>query len=158
MYHDSFMTNLLNIVSKYNWIAVLVMLILLPCPTTAEEITLRGQVFTVDVAETEKELARGLMYRKTLPEKSGMLFLYNPPRPVAMWMKNTHIPLDMVFIDAGGRIIDIAERTQPLSETPITTENDVAAVLELNAGSAQKYGMKAGDRITAAYFTDTKHE
>jgi uncharacterized membrane protein (UPF0127 family) len=103
--------------------------------------------FNIEVATTNEERARGLMYRRSLPENAGMLFLYDRPQPAAMWMKNTPIPLDMVFISADGRVHRIESFTEPFSTAVILSEGDVAAVLELNAGQAAKIGLKAGDKV-----------
>ena len=76
-----------------------------------------------------------------------MLFLYEPPQPAAMWMKNTPLSLDMVFISADGRVHRIESYTEPFSTAVIQSEGEVAAVLELNAGQADKIGLKAGDKV-----------
>jgi hypothetical protein len=103
--------------------------------------------FSIEVATTDEERARGLMFRRSLPENAGMLFIYDRPQPAAMWMKNTPIPLDMVFIAADGRVHRIESHTEPFSTTVIESEGDVVAVLELNAGQAGKIGLKAGDKV-----------
>jgi uncharacterized membrane protein (UPF0127 family) len=103
--------------------------------------------YTVEVATTNSERARGLMFRRTLPETSGMLFLYDPPQSIAMWMKNTYIPLDMVFISPGGKVHRIEANTEPFSTDVISSQGDVVGVLELNAGEADKIGLKPGDRV-----------
>ena len=102
--------------------------------------------FTIEVATTDEERARGLMYRRSLPENAGMLFIYDRPQRAAMWMKNTLIPLDMVFIAADGRVHRIESHTEPFSTAPIESEGEVAAVLELNAGQAGKIGLKASKK------------
>jgi uncharacterized protein len=103
--------------------------------------------FNIEVVTTDQERARGLMYRRALPENSGMLFLYERPQQAAMWMKNTLIPLDMVFIAAGGRVHRIESNAEPFSLTLIPSNGDVVAVLELNAGQADKIGLKRGDQV-----------
>ncbi len=103
--------------------------------------------FTIEVATTEGEQKLGLMFRRSLPGDGGMLFLYGAPRPIAMWMKNTMIPLDMVFIDALGRVHRIETHTEPFSTTPISSEGEVQAILELNAGTAAAIGLQAGDKV-----------
>lgn len=103
--------------------------------------------FTIEVATTEAERERGLMFRRTLPQDGGMLFVYAEPQPISMWMKNTLIPLDMVFIDAWGRVHRIQTRTEPFSTTPIPSDGEVQAVLELNAGAADAIELKAGDKV-----------
>ena len=100
--------------------------------------------FTIEVATTQQEQALGLMFRRSLPENAGMLFLYDPPQPAAMWMKNTLIPLDMVFIAPDGRVLRIESNAEPFSTTVIPSEGDISAVLELNGGEADKIGLKPG--------------
>ena len=103
--------------------------------------------YSVEVATTDGERARGLMFRRTLPEASGMLFLYDEPQNVGMWMRNTYLPLDMVFISADGRVHRVETNTEPFSTDIITSGGDVVGVLELNAGQAEKIGLKPGDRV-----------
>jgi uncharacterized protein len=103
--------------------------------------------YTVELATTDIERARGLMFRRILPETHGMLFVYDPPQEIGMWMRNTYIPLDMVFIDAGGRVHRIETHTEPFSTTIIPSDGAVAAVLELNAGETEKIGLRPGDKV-----------
>lgn len=103
--------------------------------------------FTVELAITPEQQAQGLMFRRDLGDSAGMLFLFGRERPVSFWMKNTLIPLDMLFIDRRGRIVDIAERTVPQSLTSISPGRPVAAVLELNGGTADRLGIAPGDRV-----------
>jgi uncharacterized membrane protein (UPF0127 family) len=103
--------------------------------------------FSVEVATTNQERALGLMFRRKLPENAGMLFLYDQPQPAAMWMKNTIIPLDMIFIAAGGKVHRIVSHTVPHSTEAIASEGDVVAVLELNAGQADKMALRIGDKV-----------
>ncbi len=105
------------------------------------------RVFTVEVARTDEERRTGLMHRRHLPEGRGMLFDFSPPQEISMWMKNTYIPLDMIFIDADGRILRIAEDTEPESTRIISSRGPARAVLEVIAGTARKYGIAAGDRV-----------
>jgi uncharacterized membrane protein (UPF0127 family) len=108
----------------------------------------RSHRFSVELALTPADQARGLMYRQSLPGDAGMLFDYGlPPQPVSMWMKNTYIPLDMIFIDAEGRIARIAERTVPHSLATIESGGPVRAVLEVNGGTAARLGLRPGDRV-----------
>jgi uncharacterized protein len=102
--------------------------------------------FDIEVMTTMGERARGLMFRRSLPAKSGMLFVYDRPQAAAMWMKNTYIPLDMVFIAEGGTVHRIEANTEPFSTALIASEGDIIAVLELNAGEAARVGLKPGDR------------
>lgn len=108
--------------------------------------------FQVEVMRTPDQQARGLMFRKTLDDDKGMLFDFGIDRPVAMWMKNTYLPLDMVFINADGTVHRVEERTVPLSERVISSDGNVRAVLELNAGMARRIGIRPGDRIVQAMF------
>lgn len=113
-----------------------------------EIITKSGvQVFSVEVMRTNEEREKGLMFRKELPEGRGMLFDFTPEQNVSMWMKNTLIPLDMLFIQADGRILRIAENTQVESEKIIPSGGAVRGVLEVIAGTAKKFGIKPGDRV-----------
>ena len=93
-------------------------------------------VFAVELASTPQEQATGLMFRRELPEGRGMLFDFHRDQPTSFWMKNTYIPLDMIFIRGDGRILRIAENTVPLSETLIPSGGPVRAVLEVIAGTA----------------------
>jgi hypothetical protein len=110
------------------------------------------QVFSVEMATTEEEKTTGLMYRKELADGKGMLFDFSPEQQVSMWMKNTYIPLDMIFIRADGRILRIAENTEPLSTKIISSGGLAKGVLEVIAGTAQKYGIKPGDQVAHPLF------
>jgi uncharacterized membrane protein (UPF0127 family) len=110
------------------------------------------QVFSVEMATTEEEKTTGLMYRKELADGKGMLFDFSPEQQVSMWMKNTYISLDMIFIRADGRILRIAENTEPLSTKIIASGGLAKGVLEVIAGTAQKYGIKPGDRVAHPLF------
>ena len=113
-----------------------------------EIVTRNGvQVFSVEMATTEEEKQTGLMYRKELADGKGMLFDFKPEQEVSMWMKNTYVSLDMIFIRADGRILRIAENTEPMSTKIISSRGPARAVLEVVAGTAQKYGIRAGDRV-----------
>ena len=105
------------------------------------------QVFSVEMATTEEEKTTGLMYRKELADGKGMLFDFSPEQEVSMWMKNTYISLDMIFIRSDGRILRIAENTEPLSTRIIPSNGLAKGVLEVIAGTAEKYGIKPGDRV-----------
>jgi uncharacterized protein len=110
------------------------------------------QVFSVEMATTEEEKTTGLMYRKELPDGKGMLFDFSPEQQISMWMKNTYISLDMIFIRADGRILRIAENTEPLSTKIISSGGLAKGVLEVIAGTAQKYGIQPGDRVAHPLF------
>ncbi len=108
--------------------------------------------FMVEVASTSEDRQRGLMFRKLLPDDQGMLFDYQSERIVNMWMKNTFISLDMLFISENGTIMSFAKDTVPHSLETISSTIPVRAVLELKAGSIEKHGIQIGDRITHAIF------
>ena len=108
--------------------------------------------FDVEVMRTDEERARGLMQRRYMPEDRGMLFDFKNPGPVMMWMKDTFIPLDMVFIRKDGSIARIAEMTEPHSTRTIPSGEDVLGVLEINGGVSAKLGIKAGDTVRHPLF------
>jgi len=110
------------------------------------------QVFSVEMATTEEEKTTGLMYRKELADGKGMLFDFSPEQQISMWMKNTYISLDMIFIRADGRILRIAENTEPLSTKIISSGGLAKGVLEVIGGTAQKYGIQPGDRVAHPLF------
>ncbi len=110
-------------------------------------------VFQVELAVNDAERAQGLMYRKELPEGRGMLFDFQREQEVAFWMKNTLIPLDMIFIRADGRILRIAENTTPLSEQTIPSGGPVRGVLEVIGGTARRLGIAPGDRVAHPFFS-----
>lgn len=103
--------------------------------------------FTVEIADTPAERERGLMYRQTLAEDAGMLFLFEDEVRRSFWMKNTYLPLDMIFIQASGRIAAIVENTTPLSLEPVSPKVNAKAVLELNGGTAARRGIAVGARV-----------
>jgi len=110
--------------------------------------TTNGDVrYMVEVATTPDDMQTGLMHRTNLGFTGGMLFNINPTRPVAMWMKNTKIPLDMLFVGPDTSIIMIKENAAPMSEEHIICEEPVRAVIEINAGQAKRHGIKVGDKV-----------
>ncbi|MGH6814507.1 MAG: DUF192 domain-containing protein, partial [Hyphomicrobiaceae bacterium] len=109
-------------------------------------------VINIEVAETAEEKAYGLMFRTSLAENAGMLFEFDPPQDVTMWMRNTYISLDMVFIRGDGAVHRVETRTEPLSERTIASQGSVTAVLELPAGAADRMKIKPGDRVRHPYF------
>ncbi len=112
----------------------------------------KGHNFTVELAETMPQRARGLMYRKYLPPQSGMLFLFEEKQMVTMWMENTYISLDIIFIDQKGVIVHIAKSAVPMSRDYIHSTTPVISVLELNGGVADRLNIQAGDRIIHPFF------
>ena len=103
--------------------------------------------FNVEIARQPRQHAQGLMYRRHLAADAGMLFLYSAARPASMWMKNTYIPLDMLYIDRNGRIVGFHERAVPGSLEVITSEEPVIAVLEVNGGTVARLGITVGDQV-----------
>lgn len=116
------------------------------------ETTQAPRWFRVELARTPEELAQGLQHRRSLPADAGMLFDFGPERIVTMWMKNTYIPLDMLFIDAEGIVAEIAERTTPLSLQTLDSRVPVRAVLEVNAGTVAALGIRKGNRVRHPIF------
>ncbi len=110
-------------------------------------------MFSVEVADNEADRSKGLMYRKALPEGSGMLFDFHRDQDVSFWMQNTYIPLDMVFIRGDGRILNIVENTEPLSTRLIPSAGPVRLVLEVIGGTTRKLGIAAGDRVASPLLT-----
>jgi len=110
--------------------------------------------FSVELALTPAEQSRGLMFRPALPEGHGMLFVYPEPRRAQFWMKNTMIPLDMIFIDDTGRIESIAAQTLPYSLQPHSSEGRVRAILEINGGRAEALGLGPGMQAVHPAFRD----
>jgi uncharacterized membrane protein (UPF0127 family) len=104
--------------------------------------------FTVEVARTPEQQQHGLMNRQSMPADHGMIFPYEPAQAVAFWMKDTLIPLDIIFIAPGGRILRIEENVVPLSLEPVGSGDIIEAVLEINGGRAAELGIKAGDTVT----------
>lgn len=102
---------------------------------------------TVDIPEINAEKQKGLMFRKDLPENTGMLFLYKDPTPVNIWMKNTYIPLDILFFDKEGKITYIVENAHPLDETPRGPSHKSNGFLEVSAGTVQHYAINIGDVV-----------
>lgn len=103
--------------------------------------------FAIELAETAAQQAQGLMYRRKLAADAGMLFVYRNSGRLSMWMKNTFIPLDMIFIATDGRIAKIVQRTVPMSLATISSDESVRAVLELNGGTAARLQLAPGDRV-----------
>jgi uncharacterized protein len=108
----------------------------------------RRHLFTVEVARTERQQEQGLMNRRALAPDAGMLFPFDPPRPASFWMRDTPIPLDMIFIRPDGSIARVAPNAVPLSEEQIGVEEAVTAVLELRGGRAAELGIREGDRVS----------
>ena len=108
--------------------------------------------FTVQLAQTPAQMQQGLMFRPSLAADAGMLFDFKEPTVATMWMHNTLIPLDMLFVDANGTIVNIRARAVPKSDAIISAEAPVRAVLELNGGTAARLGIARGDRVLHPIF------
>lgn len=107
----------------------------------------RKHAFRVEVAASGPEQSRGLMFRTELPPNEGMIFPYKSPQILGFWMKNTPLPLDIIFIDEDGRIINIAAETTPYSLDSVYSTGPAMAVLELAGGRAAQLGIKPGDKV-----------
>jgi len=120
-------------------------------------VTERGEKqIMVEITESNDEKMRGLMFRTNLPDDQGMLFFYDQPQDITMWMRNTYIPLDMVFINPDGTIHRIEVRTEPLSERIISSQGNVVACLELAGGASVRLGLKPGDVVRHKLFKNAK--
>ena len=108
--------------------------------------------FSVEVARNDADRAQGLMFRRSMAPDRGMLFDFERVQPISMWMQNTYLPLDMLFIRPDGTIARVAENAEPLSTRTIPSGEPVLAVLELNGGTAARLGIKAGDRVQHPLF------
>lgn len=109
--------------------------------------------FDIWLADTPQRMSQGLMFVRSLAPQRGMLFVHEGPRELSMWMKNTYIPLDMVFIDARGRILQIVAQTTPHSLETIRSNSPALAVLEIGGGEAQRLGIKPGQRVSHPAFS-----
>jgi uncharacterized protein len=122
-------------------------------PEKLEIITSSGtHEFSVEVMRSEPQRERGLMFRRYLPQDRGMLFDFGVERPVMMWMKNTYLPLDMIFIGRAGMVVGLTEKAEPLSEKIIPSGAPAYGVLEVNAGTAGRIGLKIGDSVRHPLF------
>jgi uncharacterized membrane protein (UPF0127 family) len=115
-------------------------------PLTVTPIGGRPHVFRVEVAGTEAQQSRGLMFRTAMDPDEGMIFPYSPPQTVSFWMKNTVIPLDIIFIGPDHRVINIAANATPYSEASLPSAAPAIGVLELNGGRAAQLGIVPGSR------------
>ena len=105
------------------------------------------RIFQIEIADTPQQRQVELMYRRSMPEDHGMLFDFGRPQEVSMWMENTYVSLDMVFVGADGRVTRIAENTEPLSTRIISSDGPARYVVELLAGSAKRIGLRPGDKV-----------
>ena len=104
--------------------------------------------FEVEIADDDRERSLGLMFRREMPADQGMLFDFFTEQPASFWMRNTYLPLDMLFIKADGTIESIAERTTPLSEKSVPSKGPVRYVLEINGGVSNTLGIASGDKVS----------
>ena len=109
--------------------------------------------FDVELALTPQDRSRGLMFREAMPSRAGMLFVYERPQAVSFWMKNTLIPLDMIFLDQTGTVTHVHQGAVPGDLTPIHGGDSVFAVLEINAGLAARYGITPGTQMRHKVFS-----
>jgi uncharacterized membrane protein (UPF0127 family) len=126
---------------------------LAPSPAGLEQVNLtihsgaKTHAFVVEVARSPDQQEQGLMFRQSLGDSAGMIFPYDPPQVASFWMKNTLIPLDMIFIRPDHTIARVADNTVPLSLDPVSAGEPVSAVLEIRGGRAAELGVKAGDKV-----------
>jgi hypothetical protein len=110
--------------------------------------------YTLEIADTPETRARGLMFRTDLAADSGMLFVWDEPAPRSFWMRNTPLPLDIIFLDEAGQVVNVAARTTPFSEKRLPSEGPALAVLEVNAGEAERRGIGPGTQARHPVFVD----
>lgn len=124
-------------------------MLLLGCTTQNQKIKINNADFNIEVADNPAERAKGLMFRKELKEDSGMLFIFSDSKKYSFWMKNTFIPLDIIWIDESLKVVYVFENAQPCREicNSINPDKDAKYVLEINAGLAKEYNFKVGDRV-----------
>lgn len=118
-------------------------------PAEAGVVTMRvgREEFTLEVADTPRKQQLGLMHRKSMPRERGMLFIFDDERERSFWMKNTHIPLDIIYADAGGKVVSI-KPMQPLDEIGVPSDGPSKYAIELNQGAAARAGVAEGDVLT----------
>ncbi|KAA1059002.1 DUF192 domain-containing protein [Azospirillum argentinense] len=112
--------------------------------------------FDVELAETPAQQAQGLMFREKMAADAGMLFIYDRPQPASFWMKNTLIPLDMIFIGTDGRIVNIHANAVPQSLDAVNSTGPVKGILEINGGMSARLGIRPGDRVVHSTFGTAK--
>ena len=141
--------------NSLSFLIFLISFLLPACPSTSSsspQVVIHPQNgepihVTVEVVDTPEKRRLGLMYRNELPEFSGMLFLFPQEQPLSFWMKNTPLPLDIIYINADYTIVSIAENTRPYSETPIPSKHPAKYVLEVNGGFCHSQAIVAGDQV-----------
>ena len=154
------MTNFLTRLLRHLAAALVLCVALMPCASFAQSehnvlsiVTASGtHDFNVDIMRTPAELEKGLMFRKSIPADYGMLFDFQHEQNVMFWMKNTYIPLDMIFMDKSGKVVGIIANAEPLSEQILQVGVPTDAVLEVRGGTAAALGLKTGDTVRDAIF------
>ncbi|MEM9844107.1 MAG: DUF192 domain-containing protein [Pseudomonadota bacterium] len=133
------------------WLAVLSSTAFAEDMCATDSVHLRGDWgtarFTIELADEPEERAQGLMHRESMPRSAGMLFAYPEPRAIHFWMRNTLIPLDMIFLDKAGVVQKVHSNAQPLDETPIFGGNNIKYVLEVNGGLSERLGIAPGTQL-----------
>ena len=138
-------------------------LVALATPAPAQDVTFEREMLTVptddgpldlsvEIADTPERRSRGLMERTDIAADEGMLFVFGPPREITMWMRNTPTSLDMVFLDPGGTVTHVANDTVPFSLDIVSSRGPAAFVLEVVAGSAERWGLERGDQLESPRF------
>ncbi|MBL0337941.1 MAG: DUF192 domain-containing protein [Rhodospirillaceae bacterium] len=112
----------------------------------------KEKTLTVEIAATPQQRQQGLMFRRVMPADQGMLFLFETPQIIGMWMRNTYLPLDMLFIDRQGKIIGISKRVIPQSDNLVVSPKLAIAVLEINGGVSDKLNIQVGDQLIHSFF------
>ena len=115
-----------------------------PADAYTVEMKFGGETFRLEVADTVRKQQLGLMHRKSMPADRGMIFVFPDARERSFWMKNTHIPLDIIYADAAGKVVSV-KPMKPLDESPVYSDGDAKYAVELNQGTAKHLGVKAGD-------------
>lgn len=143
---------ILAMLSKYQILALTLILFLSACTSTAHQVQLGDTIFKVELAQTDHERAQGLMYRESMSDDAGMLFIFDDEQPRSFWMKNTLIALDIIYFDRNRRLVSIQHDVPPcrntISRCPgYPSTGPAAYVLEINAGLSRKYGFKRGDLL-----------
>lgn len=143
---------LASFLASFVWFAVVAALPLSACaqetPETVKVVTSGGtHAFAVEIADDDAERARGLMFRETLPQDQGMLFLFPDSAERSFWMHNTPLPLDIIYISAKGEVVSIQKNAIPYDRTPLPSYGPAAAVLEINGGLSDRLGIRPGDRV-----------
>jgi len=119
---------------------------------TIEQSDHKKLTFMVELADSESERSQGLMCRETMPNTKGMLFAFQDNDERSFWMKNTLIPLDIIYIDTKGKIVSIQKNAVPLDRTPLPSHGKAVAVLEINGGLSDQMHIKIGDKVKYSYF------